>query len=236
MAKDPAFLFYPGDWLGGTMGMTFEQKGAYFELLVFQFNNGAFTEAQAKQVLSICSASVWQVVSTKFAKDGIFYKNARLEQEIIKRKAFSESRRINALHTKSNKKQPKKRVEAYAKHMENENENKDINIIESEFQKKLRQFYDFRKQLKKPIIEASKESFKKKLLLLSNGSESTAIAILEQSIANGWQGIFELKTKNNGNNASERSQRTSEIDSLSKSLSQIFRNGSDNDPVTDSFS
>ena len=27
MAKDPAFLFYPGDWLGGTMGMTLEEKG-----------------------------------------------------------------------------------------------------------------------------------------------------------------------------------------------------------------
>lgn len=24
MAKDPAFLFYPNDWLGGTMGMTFD--------------------------------------------------------------------------------------------------------------------------------------------------------------------------------------------------------------------
>ena len=34
MAKDPAFLFYPGDWIGGTMGMTFEEKGAYMEILM----------------------------------------------------------------------------------------------------------------------------------------------------------------------------------------------------------
>lgn len=39
MAKDPAFLFYPGDWLGGTMGMSLTQKGAYFHLLMVQFNN-----------------------------------------------------------------------------------------------------------------------------------------------------------------------------------------------------
>jgi uncharacterized protein YdaU (DUF1376 family) len=40
MAKDPAFLFYPNDYIGGTMGMTFEEKGAYIELLMLQFNRG----------------------------------------------------------------------------------------------------------------------------------------------------------------------------------------------------
>ena len=28
MAKDPAFLFYPNDWLGGTIGMSFEEVRA----------------------------------------------------------------------------------------------------------------------------------------------------------------------------------------------------------------
>ena len=41
--KDPAFLFYPNDWIGGTMGMTFEEKGAYMELLILQFNRGHMT-------------------------------------------------------------------------------------------------------------------------------------------------------------------------------------------------
>ena len=43
MAKDPAFLFYPNDWLGGTIGMSFEEKGAYMELLIAQFNLGHMT-------------------------------------------------------------------------------------------------------------------------------------------------------------------------------------------------
>ena len=43
MAKDPAFLFYPNDYIGGTMGMTFEEKGAYIELLMLQFNRGHMT-------------------------------------------------------------------------------------------------------------------------------------------------------------------------------------------------
>lgn len=119
MAKDPAFLFYPGDWLGGTMGMTFEQKGAYFELLIFQFNNGPFTEAQAQQVLSTCPASTWQVVRHKFSKMGDRFLNKRLAAEIEKRTSFSESRRNNA----KSKKTPTKNGKAYAQHMENENRN-----------------------------------------------------------------------------------------------------------------
>ena len=125
MAKDPAFLFYPNDYLGGTMGMTFEMKGAYIDLLIFQFNNNHFTEAQAQQVLSICFTRVWDMLKSKFKKEGEngqFYFNERLRIEIEKRKAFSESRKINALQRGKSKK-------AYAEHMgnENENENKDIN-------------------------------------------------------------------------------------------------------------
>jgi uncharacterized protein YdaU (DUF1376 family) len=132
MSKDPAFLFYPNDYLGGTMGMSCEQKGAYIDLLIFQFNNHNFTEAQAKQVLSICFASVWEVLKNKFKTEGEnneFFYNERLRLEIDKRKAFSESRRINALHPKTFKKTKKNTKKAYAKHMgnENENENKDIN-------------------------------------------------------------------------------------------------------------
>ena len=40
MSKDPAFLFYPADYIIGTMGMSFEEKGAYMELLMMQFSRG----------------------------------------------------------------------------------------------------------------------------------------------------------------------------------------------------
>ena len=126
--KDPAFLFYPGDWLGGTMGMTFEEKGAYFELLIFQFNNGSFTKAQAKHVLSICSTSIFEKIIKKFDfKNGLYFNN-RLKQEIIKRKKYSASRRKNA--TGKNKEIKNK---TYAKHMENENKNENSKIIYNDF-------------------------------------------------------------------------------------------------------
>jgi uncharacterized protein YdaU (DUF1376 family) len=116
MAKDPAFLFYPGDWLQGTMGMSFEEQGAYLQLLIFQFNKGKFSKAQAKQVLSICSASVFENVIQKFDTDGTFFWKQRLSDEIERRKNFSESRRNNA----KSKISPQKKEKAYAKHMETE--------------------------------------------------------------------------------------------------------------------
>lgn len=134
MAKDPAFLFYPGDWLGGTMGFSIEEKGAYLELLILQFNTGSFTEAQAKQVLSICKADAFENIKHKFILRDGKYINQRLFDEILKRKQFSESRRNNALSPKTSKKTNKKayakHVKAYAKHMEDENENENRDIIE----------------------------------------------------------------------------------------------------------
>jgi len=126
MGKDPAFLFYPNDYLGGTMGMTLEQKGGYMELLMMQFNLGRFTEAQAKQVLSICFDVAWPMLKDKFQTDGTFFWNQRLASEVQKRKDFTESRRINASGPKKPKKieKPKK---AQAKHMLEHMEDRDRN-------------------------------------------------------------------------------------------------------------
>ena len=42
------------------------------------------------------------------------------------------------------------------------------------------------------------------LVKLSNGQEQTAIKIIEQSIAKGWQGLFQLKTETNGTNNNQK--------------------------------
>jgi len=125
MSKDPAFLFYPGDWLGGTMGMTFEQKGCYLELLMMQFNHGKFTELQAKQALSICFDNAWPMLKNKFIQENGYYYNERLQEEVNRRKNYIESRRYAGLTPKKKK--------AYAKHTHkrSENENEDEDIVKS---------------------------------------------------------------------------------------------------------
>jgi len=134
--KDPAFLFYPNDYLGGTMGMTFEEKGAYIELLMLQFNRGHMTSHMIAQTIG----QLWDTLKDKFIQDdkGLFY-NIRLEDEQNKRKLFTDSRRNNKLGIN----QHTKKEGHMTSHMEDENEDVNIVINTKEIKDK---FEIFRKQ------------------------------------------------------------------------------------------
>jgi hypothetical protein len=125
MAKDPAFLFYPGDWSLGTMHLTLLQKGCYMELLVLQFAKDKFTEAQAKHMLGSSFDLAWPSLREKFRTDGTYYWNERLKLEKEKRKKFTDSRRNNG----SIRKSVKKNYEHMVEHMEDENENLDAGCL-----------------------------------------------------------------------------------------------------------
>ena len=92
MGKDPAFLFYSSDFLTGTILMSDEQVGKYIRLLCLQHQKGHLCE---KDMLKIC-VSYDQDIFSKFRKDddGLYF-NERLEAEINRRTAYSESRRNN---------------------------------------------------------------------------------------------------------------------------------------------
>ena len=125
MAKDPAFLFYPGDWVGGTMGMTFEEKGAYIELLMLQFNRGHMSKHMMGQTVG----QLLDKILDKFKEDenGLWY-NERLELEKDKRKNYTQSR----FNNKNGTNQHSKKRGHMSSHMENENENKKYTIIKGE--------------------------------------------------------------------------------------------------------
>jgi uncharacterized protein YdaU (DUF1376 family) len=127
MGKDPAFLFYPGDWLGGTMGMTFEDKGAYMELLMLQFNRGHMNG----QVIGQTVGQIWERIKFKFEVDseGMYY-NKRLEIEVEKRKRFVESRYNNVSGVNQYTKKTGHKDGQTTPHMEDRdiNEDKIINV------------------------------------------------------------------------------------------------------------
>ena len=129
MAKDPAFLFYPNDWIGGTMGMTFEEKGAYIELLMMQFNRGHMTE----HMIGLTIGQTFGRIKDKFIQDsdGLWY-NERLDIEKEKRKSYVQSR----FNNKKGTNQYKKKEGHMSNHMEDVNVNKDIIVNNSEFEKK----------------------------------------------------------------------------------------------------
>lgn len=56
-------------------------------------------------------------------------------------------------------------------------------------------YVNMRKQIKKPMTDKAIELAIKKINELSNGDNDKAIAILNQSIMNSWQGLFPLKNE-----------------------------------------
>jgi hypothetical protein len=169
MSKDPAFLFYSSDFLTGTLLMSMEQKGKFITLLCIQHQKGHLSE---KDMLHICG-SYDEDVFTKFQKDeqGKFY-NIRLEEEVDKRKAYSESRRNN----RKKKEDVNNISSSYVEHMENENENEDL--IEK---KKVVRF-------QKPTIEQLKEYMREQ------GMNDIAENWLNHYEANGWM-VGKVKMK-----------------------------------------
>lgn len=99
MAKNkvpPGFLFYPDNWLGGTMGWSFDLQGAYLNLLIKQWTGGPFSEAEAIQIVG---KKRWFRLRGKFEIENSFVFNARLELERAKVQRYSDIQR-----TKANKK------------------------------------------------------------------------------------------------------------------------------------
>lgn len=116
MAKDPALLFYPADFIIGTSFFSMSERGQYILILCHMHQVGGHMDIQ--EIKAVCP-DVTEKVMKKFMKglDGRYY-NERLLTEIEKRQRFTKSRIKNLMgsHTDSH-------MEA---HMENENENRNV--------------------------------------------------------------------------------------------------------------
>lgn len=108
--KNPAVLWYPGDYLVGTMGMTWEEKGRYVELLNLQHQKG---HLNIERLMPDCPKEVL----AKFVQDedGLWY-NVRMEEEQIKRSKFVQSRKNN-LAKKSEAKKTREKIEGRIEQM-----------------------------------------------------------------------------------------------------------------------
>ena len=92
MSKDPAFLFYPSDFLTGTMFLSNEQVGAYIRLLCAQHQQGHLPQ----RAMEMMCGGIDEEVFSKFEQDekGLYY-NQRLDNESERRTNYVQSRRKN---------------------------------------------------------------------------------------------------------------------------------------------
>ena len=101
---------------------------------------------------------------------------------------------------------------------ESESENESESEIESEVRggarvehahlaQALKEYIAYRKKIRKPLTDRGYELLTNKLEKLSQDPEEQAL-ILEQSMVNGWTGIFELKDQKPKNKAEQREQET----------------------------
>jgi len=89
--KAPAFQFYADDFISGTITMTNEERGAYIALLCIQWSKGFVNETDFNRIgagmpshsQAICREKFWVNEKGEF-------RNARLEAERQKQRAYSE--------------------------------------------------------------------------------------------------------------------------------------------------
>lgn len=191
MAKTPAFLFYPADFLVGVMDMTDAEVGKYIRALCYQHAKGHLKQATYD--------ALPEAVKEKFVQDeeGKWY-NIRLQKETDKRSAYSESRIKNRKNEKTYEKDMKNICDeetatyeedmknicdedkttyekhmkyistTYELHMENENENINENIKENrkylKGNKKDKGEYEGGKEKKRDALEESADKEKAKFV------------------------------------------------------------------------
>ena len=105
MSKDPAFLFYPTDFMGFVMNFDNEETGMFIKLLCLQHIQGHFTDSD---LMRLTDNEPTERLLDKFKTDsqGKYY-NEWLEELILKRREYTESRRRNRLVGLAKKKNSK---------------------------------------------------------------------------------------------------------------------------------
>ena len=105
--SDPAFMFYPKDWVTSTAEMMPEEKGVYIDLLCYQHQQGSLP-TDVRRLAKIVSltveefAPIWETVKLKFKQVEMHMDNhmvnrlvnGRLIEEVEKRKRLAHRKRI----------------------------------------------------------------------------------------------------------------------------------------------
>lgn len=119
MASDPAFLFYPGDYLRDTQCLSEKSQVAYDRIMCEHMRNICISQKQLNFFTKRLTDEEKEEIEMVLLKTADGFQIKWVAESILQRREYSESRRKN--RTSTNKKPPKD-MRTYDTHMEIEDE------------------------------------------------------------------------------------------------------------------
>ena len=225
VSKAPAFQFYAQDFLTGVMDLTMEERGLYITLLARQwaiFNENGIPKKRLPFWLGFEWENLPGLVKEKFTDNGDYFFNKRLQETFLDLKSYKEKQSINGKKGGRPKTQTKAKKRSSMKiedrSMKNEDRKKKIEVVlpyESENFKKAWQIWKEYKSKEFGFKYKTVQSEQAALVKLSNetDNEQHAIKCINNSMANGWKGIFPHKEQKHGSkkNSKNGSQYSKEF-------------------------
>lgn len=182
--KDPAFLFYSSDFLIDTLLWGDIEVGRWIKLMCFLHQKGHLSYTQVLDIIKDKNSIIFTKLKTD--EKGLYY-NERLDYEIEKRRAYSESRRRNR----------KNISKTYVEHMGNEIVIENVNeyIIKNNYSNDLKNiiisWLDYKVERKENYKE---KGFKSLLTQIKNNvdkySEEQVIKVINECMASNYKGII----------------------------------------------
>lgn len=221
--KPPSFDFYPDDFVGGTLGMHPTARGIYITLLCHQWSHGSIPNpTNTRQFVQITGAMpdeleqhMPEVLSKFERRENGQLVNARLEREYQRKMEICERRQIagakggrpkananQSVNQQGSKRKAKQEVGSRKKEViQKEKESFDptrlaLPFSSEEFESAWGAFCRMRREIRKPMGQTGTEATLRKLAQMG---EERAIAALEHTTANEWQGIREPELPHSGN-------------------------------------
>lgn len=207
MAKElPYFRFTAAEWLNDDISLeSYELKGLFIDICAYYWSQDCIlTLAKLEKKFSNATVLLQRLIETNIIKHENKHDKIKIDFLLTQYDLLSEKRKLrqDAGSKGGNAKAMLKQKPSYKDKDKYKDNNKDKEYIEPAFLESFETWMTYKSERKESYkSDLSKKTFYNNLIKLSNNNPETAKLIIEQSIANNWAGIFELKSQPNGNKA-----------------------------------
>jgi hypothetical protein len=222
----PAFQFYPADWRKdpGVQSLDYETRGIWWEIIcllhesdqrgVLLLNGNPMPEEALCRLLGLDNQKLTTAITTLLTygvakrreSDGALYSKRMVSDEKlrqIRKEAGSKGGNpllLNQKATSKVKQKPTPSSSSSSSSSPTGTESLTLPFASTEFAETWGKWIKYRKEIKKPITPTMAESQLKNLAAMG---EKRAIAMIENTIVKGWQGLREEEASLFGNQASK---------------------------------